>query len=136
MTYNSFGNEYYNGEVKSYLENVRLIGILIVDEVDSLMEETITGLHETFGRLFCGSERWNIFGLSATSDKLTLLQGDLIKTRMKTYELVEKDALRDNVKFIDLVSPTGKMIGFLGPNRTKELVTKLRICFLIRKVIF
>lgn len=69
MTYNSFANRWHNDTDREYVENVRLRGVLVIDEVDKLIEEFAGGQGVLYRIM---EERWSVIGLSATPDKLVV----------------------------------------------------------------
>lgn len=126
MTYNTFAFEYYSNEVRNYLKSVRERGVLIVDECDRMMEEDVIGGHETFKRIFCSSERWNVVGMSATPDKLIKGFEDVLDISLEFHQL-DNSYKKDHVRFTRVLGNSGSMAGYLGENRSEEALKAVKL---------
>jgi hypothetical protein len=127
MTYSSFANRWYNETVNNFIEEVRRIGLLVIDEIDRLMDEFIGG-QDAFYRVFNGKERWNIIGMSATPDKLIGAFNDLSNKSFKVqmYELIDPEERKHHLKNIKVVGQSGNFKGHIGPKGVEELLNKLK----------
>jgi hypothetical protein len=129
MTYNSFAFKRYGIKVMEWIEKVKERGMVVVDEVDMMMDERFHGCQETYIRLFKRDEKWKVVGLSATPDKIfdCVSKDSRVKgNKIKLYELEEKERNEHHIKIIGVKSMSGNMVGFVGPNRMREIVDILK----------